>query len=463
MIVKNEEGCLEQCLKTVKGFDEIVICDTGSTDKTIEIAKKYTDKIFTDYSWEGSFCKARNHALTKATGDWVLSIDADETLEPKGLKKVRKGVEFAEKHNQKTINCIMVANVSEDEFLFPRLFKRCPEVYWKKDIHNYLSMTDDNKSDIRITYRYSSAHEVDPDRSLNILKKVMKEKPDSIREAFYLAREYFYRKDYITAIYWHKDYLTRANWAPEWAEGWLMLSRCYWELDKADEAKDACLKAIKINADFKEAMLFMSELCGPKNSAKWLEYAQLSNSNDVLTVRGKIKEHDSKYYDKLFTDSKDMSRYYHIYNKIGKIVQDDKVLDIGCGLANLKNFVKNYYGFDFSKKTIKKSKGANVWVGNAYDQGNYGDFDFYVMTEVLEHVDDYRVLKNIPNGKRIIFSVPSFPDESHLRVYTEGLIHKRYDEILDIKNITRFDWNDGWRQSGKQTKNYILLAEGMRR
>lgn len=462
LIVKNEEACVEKCLKSVQGADEIVVLDTGSTDHTGDIVRKYTDKYYpNEYKWEDSFCKARNYALTKCTGDWVLSIDADETLEPRGLAKVKKGVEFAEKHNQKTINCVMVANISNNEFLFPRLFKRCPEVYWKGDVHNYLSMTDNNKSDIRITYSYSQSHSLDPNRSLRILKTVMKENPGNIREAFYLAREYFYRKDYITAIYWYKDYLIRANWPPEWAEGWLMLARCYWEIDKADEAKDACLQAIKINADFQEALLFMSELCGPKNSVKWLEYAQLAESNDVLTIRKKT-EHESEYYNRLFSDSSDMSRYYHIYNRIGQLATG-RVLDVGCGVAMLQNFIKDYHGFDFSDKAVEIAKNPNVWMGNAYEPKNYGDYDTYILTEVLEHLDDYKVLKNIPQGKQVIFSVPSFEDESHLRIYTEKIVHHRYDGILDIKNISRFDWHGEWRQNGKLTEDYILLVEGVKK
>jgi SAM-dependent methyltransferase len=241
-----------------------------------------------------------------------------------------------------------------------------------------------------------------------------------------------------------------------------MLARCYWEIDKADEAKDACLQAIKINADFQEALLFMSELCGPKNSAKWLEYSQLADSNDVLTVR-KVSEKNSEYYNKLFTKSSDMSRYYHIYNRIGQIVTD-RVLDIGCGTAMLQRFVNDYHGFDFSEKAVEIAKNPNVWVGNAYESKNYGDYDSYVLTEVLEHLDDYKVLQNVPKGKQVIFSVPSFEDESHLRVYTEKLIYYRYESILNIKTILRFDWhNEGWRQNNKPTENHIFLVEAIKK
>ena len=80
MIVKNEEAFLSQCLESVKGHvDEIIIVDTGSTDDTVKIAQRYTDKIYL-HPWEGSFSKARNQALSYVTCDWVFQIDADEEL-----------------------------------------------------------------------------------------------------------------------------------------------------------------------------------------------------------------------------------------------------------------------------------------------------------------------------------------------------------------------------------------------
>lgn len=81
MIAKNEEAHIEECLKRLKPYHyEIVLVDTGSTDATIEIAVKYTDKIF-HFDWVNDFSAARNYALSKASNDWVLSIDCDEFLE----------------------------------------------------------------------------------------------------------------------------------------------------------------------------------------------------------------------------------------------------------------------------------------------------------------------------------------------------------------------------------------------
>ena len=86
MIVKNEESVLEQCLMSVVNFvDEIIIVDTGSRDKTKEIAFKYTNKVF-DFKWENDFSKARNYSIEKATNDWILILDADEVVEELNLR-----------------------------------------------------------------------------------------------------------------------------------------------------------------------------------------------------------------------------------------------------------------------------------------------------------------------------------------------------------------------------------------
>ena len=86
MITKNEEKFLEQCLSSVKNIvDEIVIVDTGSTDKTKEIAKKFNAKIY-DFKWIEDFSAARNESLKYATKDWVLVLDADEVLSDNSFK-----------------------------------------------------------------------------------------------------------------------------------------------------------------------------------------------------------------------------------------------------------------------------------------------------------------------------------------------------------------------------------------
>ena len=82
MIVRDEEKNLAGCLDSVKGtVDEIVIVDTGSTDRTVAIAARYTERIY-HFPWRNDFSAARNHGLERARGRWILSLDADERLDP---------------------------------------------------------------------------------------------------------------------------------------------------------------------------------------------------------------------------------------------------------------------------------------------------------------------------------------------------------------------------------------------
>src|SRR3989344_4281200 len=78
VIAKNEESRLDICLQSVKWADEVIVLDNGSTDKTSQIAKKYTDKVF--FFDDLDFSSLRNKGVEKAKGEWVLYVDADERV-----------------------------------------------------------------------------------------------------------------------------------------------------------------------------------------------------------------------------------------------------------------------------------------------------------------------------------------------------------------------------------------------
>lgn len=86
LIVRNEESRLARCLKSAAFAGEIVIADTGSVDGTAELARQFTSRVFS-VPWTDDFSAARNAVLEKARGDWILSLDADETL-PAGSESI---------------------------------------------------------------------------------------------------------------------------------------------------------------------------------------------------------------------------------------------------------------------------------------------------------------------------------------------------------------------------------------
>ncbi len=289
MIVKNEEAVLARCLDSVKDADEIIICDTGSEDGTLDVARRYTDKIFTDYAWEDHFAKARNHALAKATGDWILSIDADEYLTCP-FDVVREACHQA----FMAVNVRMSAEFGgAGVFSFPRLFRRSPQVWWEGAVHNHLSVMGEDVGAVTITFGYSPAHASDRLRSLRILEKEVADRPDCVRERFYLGREYFYRGMHEKALPMLGRYVQQSRFLAEKAEAFLTMARAYWDLRMPDDARDACVQALIIDPHFKEACLFMATLAGDgsenarwqRNADQWKRLAETADNGNVLFLR----------------------------------------------------------------------------------------------------------------------------------------------------------------------------------
>lgn len=272
---------LARCLESVKGADEIIICDTGSTDKTIEVAQKFTDKIYTDFKWCDDFAAARNHAKSKATGDYILSIDADEFCHD--FSKVREAVEWG--YDVLNVRMIMGHTEPEQHFYFPRLFANKPEIYWVGAIHNVLNFAGTKDSEVKITYEFSPAHVLDPDRALRILESEVKKNPNNPRELYYLGREYWYKQKYKECTATFGKYVQIAYWEPEKADAFLIMARAYSTQGLDDDARDACLQAIKINPEFKEALLFMAAIVPDHQSAQWRRMAETANNTNILFKR----------------------------------------------------------------------------------------------------------------------------------------------------------------------------------
>lgn len=280
IICKNEQEVIGKCLDSVKDADEIIIQDTGSTDGTLEIVKQYPNvKIFTDYLWSDDFAEARNHAKSKASGGWILSIDCDEVLEPNGIQKIK---ELIETETHKTIDVKMVSG--SNSFNFPRLYRNLPEIQWSGCWHNVLNVVECNAKDITIYYSYSPAHALDPDRRIRMGLKAVNLYPNSPRHKFYLAREYMYKKDWNNAIKYFNDYFKIANWVPEWCYAYYLAAQCYAKLNNLDEAKNHCLYALKLNSNFKDCIRLLARLSGEGNKKRWWEFAKTATNEALVFV-----------------------------------------------------------------------------------------------------------------------------------------------------------------------------------
>jgi acyl-CoA synthetase (AMP-forming)/AMP-acid ligase II/Tfp pilus assembly protein PilF len=134
LIVKNEERFIGQCLESIKGVaDQIVVVDTGSTDRTVEIAQGYGAEIHS-FTWCDDFSAARNAALQYATGDWVLSLDADEELPVESHAPLRQML-ANESVMAWRLPLFDVGNEENGHSYVPRLFRNAPGLFFIGRVH----------------------------------------------------------------------------------------------------------------------------------------------------------------------------------------------------------------------------------------------------------------------------------------------------------------------------------------
>lgn len=145
LIVKNEEEVLKRCLDSIQTFaDEIIIVDTGSTDRTKEIASAYTDKIY-DFIWINDFSAARNASFQYATMDYIYVADADEAIDEENIKKILHlkqallpEIDVVQMYYKNQLQFNTTYNY--DMEYRPKLYKRLRTLRWMDPIHEWVQL-----------------------------------------------------------------------------------------------------------------------------------------------------------------------------------------------------------------------------------------------------------------------------------------------------------------------------------
>ncbi|MGG7176590.1 glycosyltransferase [Clostridium paraputrificum] len=213
MIVKNEEKNLHKSLSAIKALDgkidyEIVIVDTGSNDKTIEIAREYTNKVY-EHKWTGDFSEMRNISIKYCKGKWILVLDADEVLEnPIELIRFLNSKENI-KYQCAAVKFKNIISDKEDNYLIGslvRLFKNTKDTYYTGIIHEQPNIINP-VSPTNITfihYGYSredfEVMKYKYERNLELLKKDLVEGKDEIYTLFQLAQTYSMANENLQAL-----------------------------------------------------------------------------------------------------------------------------------------------------------------------------------------------------------------------------------------------------------------------
>ena len=237
MIVKDEEKVLARCLDSIqKEVDEIVITDTGSTDGTIDLAKRYTDMVYT-FPWKDDFAAARNHSFARATGDYAIWLDADDVIAPDMLPRLRSLKTRIEQENADMAVCKYVNGGCL--YFRERIVRRGAGMLWEGRVHECITPRGKVISD-DFSVTHLGSDKPRGARNLHIYQKWRAEEPLGARDLFYYGRELYYNRLYTEAQAVLEEMLGGDGWYVNKIEACKVLAACL----EAKGDKNAALGAL---------------------------------------------------------------------------------------------------------------------------------------------------------------------------------------------------------------------------
>lgn len=249
MIVKNEEETLGRCLSSVKdAVDEIIIVDTGSDDKTKEIAAGFTDKLF-DFEWINDFAAARNYSYERATKDFILWLDADDILLPEDLEKLKQ---LKDEFPPGVDAVMMKYNTGFDDngkavfsCFRERLSRGSGGFKWREPVHEFLEVGWKRiNSDVCVTHAKPEGRRQNG-RNLRIYEDTLARGVElSIRGMYYYARELKDNGRYADAIKRFELFLDSGKgWLEDKIAACNELALCYLTEKLPDEAINSLFRS----------------------------------------------------------------------------------------------------------------------------------------------------------------------------------------------------------------------------
>lgn len=388
MIVKNEEKNLAKSLNSVKPIiDEIIIVDTGSTDSTMEIAEVFGAKVF-EYKWQDDFAGARNYSLSKASGDWVFVLDADEVVSAQDYHL------FYESINRKCACEFITRNYTDDvgtegwqankgEYIEEeagagwnsskkvRLFPNFEMIQFENRVHETVegSLRKNNieikKCNLPIHhYGKLNSDRIDLKRKKyhSLSKAKLKENENDPAVLAEYAIQAGELGEYQKAIeIWQRV----IELLPDLALAFFNLGYAYLQLDQYNRALKASIRAIELDPELKEAVLNQS-ICelrvGDVKNAVFLLEKFLHKDPDHPMAKGILavalcvieeKEQSKKLFDEVKKRGFDCSAYIYEHavklKKTGRQVYAAKLVNMAVenGFANQQ--IKALFNENMSK------------------------------------------------------------------------------------------------------------------
>ncbi|MEW9080641.1 glycosyltransferase, partial [Terrisporobacter glycolicus] len=486
LMIKNEEKHLEKTLKALEILrknvnSELIILDTGSTDRSIEIASKYTDKIYFE-KWNDDFGQMRNKSISYAKGEWILVLDADEEL-----VNCDKMIKFFNTPLHKEYNSasIELKNInSEDNKLYTksiniRVFKNTGFRY-EGIIHEQPMYKEPTYNNIAIFNHYGYLYTDEEQkkyklqRNEKLLLKVLKKKPIDSYANFQMAKNLMAMDENEEAIYYMEksfEICKKNGNIPAYVQS--NLAKLYLILEKYTKCENICIDYIEKDTKNIDIYYYLAlsqsmnnkyndSLINYKRYIYLLENYEISTQyNDILCDGNTIGLRDqaevyivkiyylleeyNKVYDTISKLKMEQIRsiYSIIFMSIIKVNKIESILNLYENLNS--NVEKNEFKLELEKVLLKTSESnrklyhilkeieGNYGTLNKVRSGKFINLDEYRRMLTEENDDYYSILIDYAFKEGFeIEDILKGIDKTHIQDYFDYMIEYRNGNTIDL-------------------------------
>lgn len=318
MIVKNEAPNLQRCLdsllpiinmkddETLVSLTELIIVNTGSTDRTVNVAKKITDKIYEKEFIPWDFSKARNYSISKATGEKIMTIDADEELTQRSIYPL-EDIILNPKYKEPTVFVNLYNYYTRDlkqysEMMQPRIFKNEPGFHFEQAVHNkpickapYLFAPHIIFNHYGYIFQGEKGEKLLDNkmtRSLPMLEKEYKKHPENLHNLTHLVKTYYVTHDFKNVIKYGEIWVKQMR-KEKFNEGWTAFLECfcdlvgsYLALDDIKNAERIEKEACHYSSRISQIYLMLGNWYTGKNNEKARDYFEIAVN--IVNTKGSL-------------------------------------------------------------------------------------------------------------------------------------------------------------------------------
>ncbi|MCY6959555.1 glycosyltransferase [Clostridium brassicae] len=451
MMAKNEEKYLNKCLSSIKpiidsGIAELIFVDTGSTDRTVEIANKYTQKIY-HKAWEGNFSRMRNYTISLAQGEYLFILDADEEFEKGEPEKIIQLFTSEEYKKYSTFVCTE-KNFHDETYegysILSRLliFRNNDEFYYFGSVHNQANRAEPTKNlDINLLhYGYIMTEDIKDKkfkRTATLLKKELEKDPNNLYYRMQLSTSYSMHGDHKEALE-QVDIYIRALQNKKIGKGFELMAlnnavAIYSDNGFYEKTLELCNKALEVEPIFidfvyNKGLAFFAlknYLQAAESYEKYLELMDdihnISIINDDRYIFYSLSSENEALAKLLvcYYETKD----YENFRKTTLRIKDDNFMK-NCIYTIVKSYVESsqyFYLTEFFKKKIMNSENYEL---------RY--LFFYFIAEIVSEC-------NIEEKGSILKQFEVIEEEKECVDIIKGLINTENDDLKVLELVNKYD------------------------